>query len=745
MRRLFALFIAISMVVVPATPARPPAPQDRQEPVNPRQAPPKPAAPPADISLSSKGTIRSTVNLVLIDVRVTDKAGKPVTGLKPEQFSVTEENQAQKISSFEYNDIEGVERAHLDNTRPIVVPMGTLPPPKPEYVHEAVRDHRLIVLFFDLTSLQNDDLLRSQQAAEKYIAEQISPADLVAVAYFGNQIKIPVHFTNDRDVLMRAIKALRPGKDAQLAGMAEAAAQPGEETTSEDTGGAFTADETEFNIFNTDRKLAALESLSSLLRDIPGRKSVVQFTGGITQTGEENRSQLQATTDAANRANVSFYAVDARGLLPMPAGGEARQGTSAGSAMFVSGGKPTLRHQASRAMFTGSEVRQESAARHDSRETLSTLASDTGGRSFFDLGDFKDVFHQVQADSTGYYLVGYYSTDNRKNGAWRRVKVTVNVPGARVRAREGYYAPRDSSLATVQDRERQFMDALRDDAPHVDLPIALETSFFRLNDKDVFVPITAKLPSSVLNWAEQRNRHRAVFDFAAEVQDTRNNKIVAALRDQITVTLDSERYNQLQKQSLVYQGGVVLGPGEYKLKFLARENESGRIGSFEEDLSLPASQQGQLELSPMILSGQIQTVQQTTEVSKKTLGQEAKLKSSPLEFSGERIVPNVTHVFTTSQQLYVFFQAYMPEKIDGPKMRAGLVFFRDGQRLTETPLVEPADIDAKTGTVSFRINVPLGRFLPGGYTVQAVVSEDGGDLAAFAQNNFALLPPSSPH
>ena len=140
--------------------------------------------------------------------------------------------------------------------------------------------------------------------------------------------------------------------------MAQAAAQPGEETTSEDTGAAFTADETEFNIFNTDRKLAALESLSSLLREYPERNSVIQFTGGITQTGEENRSQLQATTDAANRANVSFYAVDARGLLPMPAGGEAREGTSSGSTMFISGGKPTLRHQASRAMFSRGHARK---------------------------------------------------------------------------------------------------------------------------------------------------------------------------------------------------------------------------------------------------------------------------------------------------------------------------------------------------------------------------------------------------
>jgi VWFA-related protein len=716
MRRIVAILAAFSM-------ARPvvPAGQQRQQ------------------SNSAGLTIRSSVDMVLIDVRVTSKSGKPILGLKPEQFSLTEDGHPQKISSFDYNNIESIETAEIKNASPVVVPMGTVPAPKPEAVRAAVRDHRLIVLFFDLTALHPDDLLRAQEGAENYIARQISPADLVAVAVFGNELKIPVHFTNNRDVLMSAVKKLRPGKDAALADMADAVAQPGEDTTSEDTGAAFTADETEFNIFNTDRKLAALESLTVLLRDIPGRKSVVQFTGGIMQTGEENRAQLVATTDAANRANVSFYTVDARGLFPMPPGGEARQGSSTGSAMFSGGGKPTIAHQASRAMFSGSEVMQESASRQNSRETLSTLAADTGGRSFFDLGDFSDVFKRIQSDSPGYYLIGYYSTDNRNNGAWRRVTVKVNIQGARVLFRQGYYAPHDSGVITTEHREKQLLDALRDEAPRVELPIALETCYFRVGEKDLFVPIAAKLPSSALEWAQKHGRHQAVFDFAAEVRDASGKKVVAALRDQITVTLGTDRFKQLQKQSLLYQGGVVLGPGSYKLKFLARENESGRIGSFEEDLNLPAAQYEKLELSPMLLSSQLGALQgKTSEVSKKTLGREVKLKSSPLEFSGGRIVPSVTHVFTTRQQLYVFFQAYLPEKTRASNIRAGLVFFRGGQRHNETPLVEPAAMDERTHSVSFRINLPLERLPPGGYTVQAVVVEDGGSLAAFGRNRFEL-------
>jgi VWFA-related protein len=697
------------------------------------------SASPGQQASPEMGTIRSSVDLVLIDVRVTDKSGKPLTGLKKEQFSITEDGHPQKISSMDYNNIEGIESAAAGSAAPIVVPMGTVPPPKPEAIRAAVRDHRLIVLFFDLTALHPEDLLRAQEGAENYIGKQISQADLVAVAVFGNQLRIPVHFTNNRDVLVRAIKSLRAGKDAALADMAEAAAQPGEDTTSEDTGAAFTADETEFNIFNTDRKLAALQSLAVLLRDIPGRKSVVQFSGGITQTGEENRAQLLATTDAANRANVSFYTVDARGLFPMPPGGEARQGSSNGSAMFLGGDKPTIAHQASRAMFNGSQLMQESASRHNSRETLSTLAADTGGRSFFDLGDFSDVFRKIQSDSPGYYLIGYYSSDTRKNGAWRRVEVKIDMRGVKVLARQGYYAPHDSGVNTPEDRERQLLDALRDEAPRVELPIALETCYFRLGDKDLFVPIAAKLPSSALEWAQKRGRRQAVFDFAAEVRDGTSSKVVAALHDQVTVTLGTDRFNQLQKQSLLYQGGVVLGPGNYKLKFLARENESGRIGSFEQDLSLPLAQHEKLELSPMLLSSQLGALQgRTSEVSKKTLGREVKLKSSPLEFSGERIVPSVTHVFTTRQQLYVFLQAYAPQKTDLSRIRAGLVFFCRGQRREETPLVEPAAVDGRTHTASFRINLPLEKLPPGGYTVQAVVVEDGGSLVAFRRNSFEL-------
>ncbi|MGA7796226.1 MAG: VWA domain-containing protein, partial [Candidatus Acidiferrales bacterium] len=716
-----------SLVAAPlgAQSSQPQTPQPQAVPVNPRQGPAPPAKKPV---VGGKATIRTTVSLVEIDVQVTNRDGKPVKGLKQEQFSVTEDGKAQKKSTFEYNDIERVETAGKGEEAPITVPLGTIT--SPEEIKSVVRDHRMIVMFFDLTSLQAEDLLRSTRAAQKYLQEQMTPADLVAVVAFGNTLKIVANFTNDRELLKQSVDALVPGHEAALSQLADAAsAADGETLVSEDTGAAFTADDTEFNIFNTDRKLAAVEALCEVLEGIPGKKSIIQFTSGITQTGEENRSELIAATNSANRSNVSIYSVDSRGLLTATPGGDASVGASGGNAMF-----------------TGATVISQSQSRQDSRDTLATLAGDTGGRSFFDVGDFGKVFQSVQNDTSGYYLVGYYSTNAANDGAWRRVHVKIDqLPaGVHIRAREGYYAPKNFGVFTTEDRERQLEEAFQSDNPEVELPVAVETSEFRLNANQVFVPIDAKLAPSALQWAQKRGSRETAFDFAAEVRDAKSNRVVGALRDTITVKIDAEHFQDIQQHALIYQGGIILAPGEYKLKFLARENESGRIGTFEQKISLSPPQLDRLQVSSLLLSSQVEAVQNAAQIKTQALAQDAKLKSSPLDVGGERIIPSVTRVFTGDQTLYVFFQAYAPQKADANSLRAGLVFFRNGQRLSDTPMVAPTEYDEKSRTASFRLSLPLLGLSAGRYTVQAIVVDAGTTYAAFARNYFALRPTSKP-
>ncbi len=720
MRRTFAALV-IASLLAPAGTA-----QNLQQPAQPKStaqtAPQKKQQGPEP----GERVIRVFSDLVLIDVQVL-RNGKPVKGLNQENFKLLEDGKEQKVASFDYYDIETIETAGATDQKPITVSLGAVS--QPEKVRETVRDRRMIVMFYDMTSMQPDELLRAIDAGQKYLKEQMTPADLVGVVAFGNRLSVLANFTNDRDLLMRAIGRLRPGKETQLAGTVDAAAANGEEAVTEDTGDAFAADNTEFNIFNTDRKLAAIEGLCSLLRDIPGKKSVIEFAGGITQTGQENRSQLRSAVDAANRANVSLYTVDTRGLQASVPGGDAGTGAAAGTAMF-----------------SGAAVFRQASTRQDSRETLATLSSDTGGRSFFDLGDFKEVFQQVQEDASGYYLLGYYSANGQKDGKWRDVKVKlVDASGLKLRHREGYYAAKDYTRFNTEDRERQLDEAMRAENPRVELPMAIEASQFRLSNSEVYVPVAAKLAASALDWAEKRGKRETEFDFAAEVRlvmaGGQSGPAMGVMRDTVKVKLDTERFQQVSQRAIVYQGGFILAPGGYRLKFLVRENESGRIGTFEQDLLIPLRQPERMELSTVMLSSQLETVKKTTEVEKKAFAADAKLTKSPLEMGGERIIPSVTRVFTTQQKLYVFFQAYLPAKAEPAGLRAGLVFFRNGERLSETPMVEPAEVDAKNHVASFRLSLPLEKLPTGHYTVQAVAVQTGGVHAAFARGYFALRPP----
>ena len=694
--------------------------------------PPAPTPPPTRAPLNDKGTIRAAVDLVEVDVEITDRNGKPIKGLTQDQFTVSEDGKPQKVSTFDYYDVEKIEKAgpggNAPATVPVTVSIGGVA--EPEQLRQTLRDRRLIVLFFDLTSLQPQDLTRSTDAAQKFLRTQMTAADLVGVVAFGNQLNVISDFTNDRDMLSQAVDALLPGKESQLAALAAAAAQGNETGVTEDTDAAFTADDTEFNIFNTDRKLVALESMSDLLRDIPGKKAVIQFTGGITQTGEDNRSQLRVTTDAANRANVSIYTVDSRGLMAEIPGGDPSVGAATGNSMF-----------------SGAAVFHQSDAREDSRDTLATLATDTGGRSFFDLGDLGDAFRSVQADSAGYYLVGYYSTNVARDGRWRTLKVRVNgVPGAKIRYREGYYAGKDFGVFTTEDRERQLEDAIRSETPVVELPIAVDTAYFQIDKGQIFVPISAKIAASALQWAQKSSRRQVNFDFAAEIRQAQSGRVVGALRDTITVNLDAERFQQLQQNALVYQGGIVLPPGDYKLKFLVRENETGRIGTFEDELKLPSAAADHLQLSSVVLSSQLVEDQKNSEVKTKKYAPGTRLlKESPLDIAGQRIVPSVTRVFSAQQMLYIFFQAYVPQAADPNNLRAGIELFRAGRRVNQTPMVAPEQVDDKTRTASFRISLPLASVPLGSYTVQAVVVEAGGAHAAFGRNYFALrAEPATP-
>jgi VWFA-related protein len=710
----------------------------------------KTAAPPPSVigyqNLGQRYTLQVTSNEVLVDVRVTDRKGNPVTNLKESDFKVYEDGVPQKINSFDLENIQELAQENGEKGQPAEINLGTLPPTTPESTYrQLVQNHRLIVLFFDLTSLQIPDLLRALQSAQNFIKTQLTPADLVAVATYSSDLRVLQDFTNDRAALAKAIQSIEIGQSATLAsngsvGEAGGTDSFGNTVVTEDTGDAFTPDETEFNIFNTDEKLAALQTLAQMLRAVPGRKSVIHFSSGIEQTGVDNEAQLQATIDSANRSDVSFYTLDARGLLAMPPGGGASAASPSGTAIY-----------------TADAVSSQLSSLHNSRETLSTLATDTGGRMFTDLNNFAPVFSYVQKENTTYYLIGYSPSNTKADGRYRRIRVGVaGERGLKVEARPGYYAPVSFERSSAGQREVQLQNAMNSEAPYLDLPLAVETPYFLEPDGHYYVVLAAKIPGSAIPFHQHSAVHQTQFDFAWRATDA-NGKVAGALRDTLPVKLNASTYRRVLNGNVLYEGAMVLPPGDYKLKVVARENLTGKMGTFEKSLVLPPVSKTALQLSSVVLSNELSKEPATRPrgpvrggpwfmMGPGAVGRG--IDELPLRIGSQAILPSVTRVFRTNQSLYVYLQSYagqpgstgrgarQPARALPPSM--AVIFFRNGIQISEAgPYPAKA---GKSGTTSYFTEIPLAKFPPGRYWMQVNVLDPEAGQVAFGRVPMAIMP-----
>ncbi len=686
--------------------------------------------------------MHTQTNLVLVDVRVWDKSGKPVADLTRDDFRVFEDGQPRKITSFSLENVEKLAEATAENGPPPTIDLGKVPPGvEPARV---LQDHRLVTLYFDMASMPVDDLGRALKAATDFVNTQMTPADLVALVTYTLTLNVVRNFTNDRAAILRAIQGIRVGEASSRAGAgsqgeAGTTNSNGEEVVAQDVSAAFTPDETEFNIFNTDEKLLAVESLSRMLGDLPGRKIVIDFSSGIERTGIENQAQLRAATDAANRANVSLYTMDARGLAALPPGGDASSASPAGTALY-----------------TGSAVASQFSSLHGSRETLASLAADTGGRDFYDMNDFKLAFQQIENENSSYYLLGYSPAYTRSDGRFRRIRVEVSRPGVKVQARPGYYAPKGFRQFTREDKDLQLVQALEEDSPFVDLPMAVETASFRRPDRKIDVVLAAKIPGSAVSFLTKSATHQTEFDFVWRATDS-SGRTVAMLRDTLPVKLTGETYERVLRGNILYEGTVVLPPGKYRLKVVARENQTGSLGTFEQEFSLPDVAGKVMTLSSVVLSNELQDV---TAAGVSRPRKRAADDTRPLVVGGQAVLPSVTRVFRTNQELYVYLESYagpLPVRAGqaltlhgspgGPapapfvSPEVALVFFRGGVKVGEAGPFPGKHEKMPLDRGLYFVHMPLQEFPPGRYWLQVNVLDATAGSVAFARVPMAIVKP----
>ena len=674
----------------------------------------------------------TTTQLVVEDVVIRSRDGKPLTGLKPSDFLVTEDGRSQKISVFEFQTLEDqAEPAPAPNppveavavnapVQPAVQPVTSvaIAPEKPGDIR--YRDRRLLVLFFDMTSMPIQDQIRAQNAALKFLRTQMTRSDLMAMMTFSSDVKVVEDFTDDRDKLERDIKKLVVGEGQGLA------AQDNDDSTA-DTGAAFQQDDTEFAIFNTDRQLSALETAVRMLGSLNEKKALIYFASGMTRNGVDNQAQLQATINAAIRANVSFYPIDARGLVATAPLGDATQGSPGGQAMY-----------------SGSSARTAQSKFQNQQETLTTLAADTGGKALLDANDLALGIVQAQKDIASYYIIGYYSTNEALDGRFRRIGISVREKAvaskiAKLDYRQGYFAGKQFNRFSDADKERQLAEALMLGDPVTDMSLAMEVDYFRLARDRYFVPLAVKIPGSEIELARHGGADTTRLDFIGQVKDQKGT-LVGNVRDNIEIKLKGETTQQLTKTTLAYDTGFSLAPGTYTVKFLARENETGKMGTFESKFVVPdlTAEQKYLPISSVVLSNQrqkLETAVATAERDKKLLAQH------PLIEDGQKLVPSVTRVFRKDQNLYVYLETYQPLAETTQPVMARVSFYRGTVKAFETEPLEVTDgLNPKTKAVPLRFSVPLEKLQPGRYTCQVSVLDPTARKFAFWRAPMVLLP-----
>ncbi len=660
-------------------------------------------------------TFHAKTELVLVNVTVRDKNGNFVPNLKPEDFTVREDGKPQNVVSFDIENTDAVPTTQLAQTQVLAPHLAKPAAPSNNEVAAALgtfKDRRMIVIFFDLSSMEPDQIDHASQAAINYVNTQMAPADLVAVVSLGDSLEVNQDFTDDRAALKKVLQSFSSGS-----GQGFEAGDTGSTEGTPDAGGAFTADDTEFNIFNTDRRLEAIRSIAASLAHVEQKKSLIYISSGMTRTGLENQSELRAATNAAVRANMSIYTLDITGLQALVPGGEAQSASLRGTSPY-----------------SGGSTLNALNSNFSSQETLVTLAGDTGGKAFLDSNDFGKVFRGVQEDTSTYYILGYHSTNPARDGRYRRITVQLKQPGYKIEYRRGYYAPADFKHSTDEDRERQLDEELASDLPSTDLPVYLSAGFFRIGSDRFYTPISLVVPGREIPFVSNATRDKATLDIIGEALDSKKTP-VGSMRDTVKLSLNTTA--EVKRKNVQYDSGFVLPSGTYHLKFVVRENETGRMGSFETDVTIPDFKSLPLKMSSVVLASQIEPSTKKGKID------------NPLLRNGSEIIPNVTHVFTRGQHLYLYYEVYDPEKESAPpagqakpagniRILSNVSFFHGRVKTYETPLVETDQLGAGNRHAAvFQLDVPLSQLKPGFYTCQVNVIDDAAGKFLFPR--LALL------
>jgi VWFA-related protein len=475
---------------------------------------------------------KTSTRLVQVNVLVLDKQGRPVSGLRKEDFTATDQGKKQSIAVFAE---EGPDRA--DAPAPKLPPnifLNTAKPRGPGVVS---------AILLDMMNTGWADQVQAKQQVMKFLL-QIKPEDRVALLTLGRKVSILHDYTNDVDKLLRSIRGWQAKNEPGSVGV-EWDPSMGDDPV--------VIPEAERNMQQTLRiqnTLRALEAVGQYLAGVPGRKNLIWVTAGFPMMvgggGRVNPffardfqtflDEFDRTFRALNNANVAVYPVDARGLLTSP---DAR---------------------------INIEAMQEAAER-------------TGGRAFYNRNDIGTAIRQVQEESAVSYTLGYYPDNSGRAGEFREIRVKVSRPGVTVRARRGY-SPKPPVQSEQIVRRQQLQAAARDPFNATGLTVGA-----RVDKDDATRMLEAKIMVDSEHLTLDRtkdSRWVGAFDVLVVQLDSRGLELENTI-DTVQLNLLESTYQTLRQKSPVFNKQFMRKDSAETVRIVVRDHGSGLTGS----LSVP--------------------------------------------------------------------------------------------------------------------------------------------------------------
>jgi len=310
-------------------------------------------------------------------------------------------------------------------------------------------------------------------------------------------------------------------------------------------------------------------------------------------------------------------------------------------------------------------------------------------------------------------------------------RVLLAQAAAPLSQKAGTAPPSDSA-----EKERQLEDAFLRSDPITDMTIAMEINYFQLNRAEYFVPLTVKIPGSELVLARNGGAEQTSFDFVGQVKDEFGT-VVQNTREKVSFNLNGAAATQLASTPVEYNTGVTLLPGRYSIKLLARDNETGRIGTYETAFTVPnlnKEEQG-IPISSVVLGNE--RVEMTDAINAGNKMQAA----NPLVADGRRLIPSVTRVFSKSREMYVYLQAYQHEAGNTQPLVVFATFYQGQAKALETAPIEVTQgTDSGSKAVPLSLSIPLADLKPGKYTCQVTVRSPITQKTALWQAPVVIEP-----